>query len=176
MTNNDITTLLLVLAPAALVVASSYMLIRRMLEADLRRKQAEVFLLRRSETLKIRLSAIERLVMLMERLSPAELLLRTTRQADTAGELHLLLLDAIRNETEQYLPCQLYVSVDTWQLVTGARNSVISLINRSAADVRPNEPAIHLSKKILTDLQTLPAVPTTDAIAALREETQHLFA
>ena len=176
MTNNDITTLLLVLAPAALVVASSYMLIRRMLEADLRRKQAEVFLLRRSETLKIRLSAIERLVMLMERLSPAELLLRTTRQADTAGELHLLLLDAIRNETEQYLPCQLYVSVDTWQLVTGARNSVISLFNRSAADVRPNEPAIHLSKKILTDLQTLPAVPTTDAIAALREETQHLFA
>jgi hypothetical protein len=176
MINNDITTLLLALAPAALVMASSYLLIRRMLDADLRRKQAEVLLLRRGETLKIRFSAMEQLAVLMERLSPAELLLRTTRHAATAGELHLLLLDTIRNEMEQYLPYQLYVSVDTWLLVVGARNSVISLINQSATDVPPDAPAIHLSKKILTDLQTLPAVPTVDAIAALRKETQDLFA
>ncbi|MDR2802316.1 MAG: hypothetical protein LBB31_03770 [Prevotellaceae bacterium] len=176
MTNNDITTLLLVLAPAALVLASSYMLIRRMLDADLRRKQAEVLLLRRGETLKVRFAAMEQLVVLMEHLSPAELLLRTTRHAATAGELQMLLLDTVRNEMEQYLPYQLYVNVDTWQLVVAARNSIISLINQSAADVRPDEPAIHLSKKILTDLQTLPAVPTVDAIAALREEAKHLFA
>jgi hypothetical protein len=126
--------------------------------------------------LKIRLSAMERLVALMERLSPAELLLRTTRQVATAGELHLLLLDVLRTEMEPCLPCQLYVSVDAWQLVVGARNSVISLINQSSAEVRSDEPAMHLSKKILTGLQSLPAVPTADAIAALREETQHLFA
>lgn len=176
MTNNDITTLLLVLAPAALVLASSYMLLRRMLDADLRRKHAEVLLLQRGETLKIRFAAMEQLVVLMEHLSPAELLLRTTRHAATAEALQLLLLDTVRNEMEQYLPYQLYVNVDTWHMVVAARNSVVSLINRSAAEVRPDEPSIHLSKKILTDLQTLPAVPTVDAIAALRKEAQLLFA
>jgi hypothetical protein len=176
MATNDILTLLFILAPAALVAASSYMILRRMLEADLRRKQAEVLFHRRSEILKVRFTAMERLVVLMESLSPAELVLRTTRHAATAGELHRLLLDAVRSEMAQYLSCQLYVSMDTWQLITGARNSVVSLINQSAADVQPDEPAMHLSKKILTDLQQLPAVPTVDAIAALREETQHLFA
>ncbi|MDR1406409.1 MAG: hypothetical protein LBI89_04315 [Prevotellaceae bacterium] len=176
MINNDITTLLLVLAPAALVMASSYMLIRRMLDADLRRRQAEVLIHARSETLKIRLTAIERLAALMERLSPTELLLRTARCAATAEELQLLLLDTIRSETEQYLPCQLYVSMDTWQLIMGARNTVTALINRSATGVRPDEPAIHLSKQILTDLQSLPAEPAVDAIAALRKEAQLLFA
>ncbi|MDR3351035.1 MAG: hypothetical protein LBN98_05275 [Prevotellaceae bacterium] len=176
MTNNDITTLLLVLAPAALVMASSYMLLRRMLEADLRRKQAEVLLLRRGETLKIRLTAMEQLVALMERLSPQELLLRATRHAATAGELQLLLLDTLRSEMEQRLPCQLYVSVDTWQMVVAARNAIAALINRSAADVRPEEPAMHLSRKILTDMQALPPLPAVDAIAALREEAKLLFA
>ncbi|MDR2358416.1 MAG: hypothetical protein LBD87_01270 [Prevotellaceae bacterium] len=176
MTNNDITTLLLVLAPAALVLASSYLLLRRMLDADLRRKQAEVLLLRRGETLKIRFSAMEQLVVLMERLSPAELLLRTTRHAATAEALQLLLLDTVRNEMGQYLPFQLYVNVDTWEMIVAARNSVISLINRSAAEVRPSEPAIHLSNKILSNLQALPAVPTVDAITALRKEAQLLFA
>ncbi|MDR3132891.1 MAG: hypothetical protein LBU42_02575 [Prevotellaceae bacterium] len=176
MTNDDITTLLLVLAPATLVMASSYLLIRRMLEADLRRKKAEILFLRRGETLKIRFTAMERLVVLMERLSPAELLLRTTRQAATAGELQLLLLDAVRNEMERYQPYQLYVNVDTWQQVAAARNAIVALINQSAAEVRPDEPAIHLSKKILADLQALTALPTADAIAALREEAQHLFA
>ncbi len=176
MSNNDITTILMVVAPAALVLASAYMILRRMLEADQHRRQAEIRIHTRQETLKIRLHAIEQLVALMEHLSPPELILRTARSANTAAELQMLLLDIIRKETDEYLAYQIYVSIDTWQLVVGARNTITSLVNQSAAELQPNEPAINLSKKIIENTKDLPNLPTADAIAALRHEAQHLFA
>jgi hypothetical protein len=172
---NDITTLLLVLAPAALVLAASYTVLRKMIEADQRRRATELHLGARKETLQIRLHAMEQLVVLMERFAPTELVLRNTRNATTTAELHALLLDIVRKEMEAYLSCQLYVSLDTWQLIVSARNELVSLINRAAAEVPPNEPAIRLSKAIIETLQADAVVPTTDAIDALRKEAKRLF-
>ena len=89
--NSDISTLLLVLAPSALVLAAAYMVLRRMIDADQRRRQLELRINTHAETLKVRLNAIEQLVMLMELLSPTDLLVRTTRHAATVSELQALL-------------------------------------------------------------------------------------
>jgi hypothetical protein len=163
-------------APAALVAATAYVTLHKMLEADRLRRKTELLLHTQSDVLKLRLQGIEQLVLFMERLSPIELVLRTARSAATSAELQRLLLDTIRQEAEKYLPCQIYVGFDTWQLITGARNAVVSLVNQSAAALPPDETALCLSRKILDSVKELPALPTAEAIDALRQETQHLFA
>jgi len=173
--NSDISTLLLVLAPSALVLAAAYMVLRRMIDADQRRRQLELRINTHAETLKVRLNAIEQLVMLMELLSPTDLLVRTTRHAATVSELQALLLDLVRKEMTNYLSYQLYVSVDTWQLVLKVRNDLLTLINQSVAELQPDIPAIQLSKKMIDTLQQETEMPNAEAIEALRKEAQRLF-
>ena len=173
--NSDISTLLLVLAPSALVLAAAYMVLRRMIDADQRRRQLELRINTHAETLKVRLNAIEQLVVLMELLSPTDLLVRTTRHAATVSELQALLLDLVRKEMTNYLSYQLYVSVDTWQLVLKVRNDLLTLINQSVAELRPDIPAIQLSKKMIDTLQQETEMPNAEAIEALRKEAQRLF-
>jgi hypothetical protein len=172
---NDITSLLLVIAPAALVVASNYIILQRMIEADHHRRAIELRIHTRNETVKIRLHAIEQLMVLMERFSPAEFVLRYARNASIAADLQAVLLEAMRKEMENYLPFQLYVNIDTWQLVAGARNSLVSLINRATAALAPNEPAITLAKKIIEFAQAEQDSLPADAIEALRKEANLLF-
>jgi hypothetical protein len=172
---NDITTLLLVIAPAALVVASNYIILRRMIEADQRRRAIELRIHTRNETIKIRLHAIEQLMVLMEHFAPAEFVLRHARSTSTVSDLQVVLLDVVRKEMENYLSFQLYVNIDTWQLVAGARNSLVSLINRAAATVAPNEQAINLAKKIIELAQAEQESFTSDAIEALRKEAKLIY-
>jgi len=174
--SNDITTLLLVLAPASLMLGAVYLVLRRMLEADQHRRKAEILIGAKQETIRIRLHAIEQLTVFMEQLSPMELVTRTTRSAARAADLQLLLLDVVRNEMAQYMRYQLYVSMDTWKLIVNAHTTTNMLINQAAAAVRPEEPAINLSKNLIESLKDLDALPTAIAIEALRKEAQCLFA
>jgi len=173
--NSEISTLLLVLAPSALVLVASYMVLRRMLDADQRRRQVELRVHSHGETLKIRLQAIEQLVVLMEQLSPTDLVLRTTRHATTVMELQSLMLETVRKEMVNYLQYQLYVGLDTWQLVVSTRNNLHTLINQSAAELPPDASAIQLSKKIIDAIQQEPEMPNAEALEALRKEAQRLF-
>lgn len=173
---NDITTLLLVIAPAAMVVASNYFILRRMIESDNHRRAVELRVHTHHDTLKIRLHAVEQLVVLMDHFMPAEFVLRHARGVSTTADLQATLLDAARKEMEQHLSLQLYVSVDTWQLVEGARNALASLINRAAAALPPDGPSLNLAKKIVELAQAEEDSLPSDAISALRKETLRWFA
>ena len=67
-----------------------------------------------NQTLPLRLQAYERVVLFIERVNPANLLIRLNSTAYPAAELHSLIVTEIRNEYQHNVTQQLYVSNRAW--------------------------------------------------------------
>ncbi|MDR3180884.1 MAG: hypothetical protein LBT61_03025 [Prevotellaceae bacterium] len=120
----------------------------------------------------LQLQAYERLVLLMERMNPTELVLRYNNHAGTVADLQLFLLNAVREETAHNYAQQLYVSNAAWTQVMAARNTIMNLINQSAGALQPNDPAVALSKKIIDNAALFDPPPTLNAIKAIKAEAR----
>ena len=123
----------------------------------------------------LRLQAYERLVMLMERISPEALVMRPDMFARTSEQLHSQLLQTLRAEFDHNLSQQLYVSEEAWKKVRQAKNNSITLISNAARGMESNTPALELSHKILDMTVLLEQSVTDKAISELKREFQQLF-
>ena len=121
----------------------------------------------------LRLQAYERLVLLLERITPEALLMRTG--AKTCETLHRELLHTICTEFEHNLTQQLYVSTEAWNSVKNAKNYTITLINNAAREIEGNTPASQLSRKILDMAMELEQPITEKALNEIKREIQQLF-
>ena len=123
----------------------------------------------------VRLQAYERLVLLLERISPDSLVMRADYPAKTCKQLHSELLQTIRAEFDHNLSQQLYVSVEAWNSVRSAKNYSIALINNSVKGMEDDAPAIELSRRLL-DMTTEIGQPVIEkAINDLKREIQQIF-
>jgi len=123
----------------------------------------------------IRLQAYERLILLLERLSPESLVMRADYPAKTCKQLHSELLQTIRAEFEHNLSQQLYVSVEVWNSVRNAKNYCIAMINNAAKGMDDHAPAIVLSRKVLDMTIELDQPVIEKAINELKREIQQIF-
>lgn len=99
--------------------------------------------------LNLKLLAYERIILFIERMKPDSLIPRTVSAGYTNQEYHQILLGEIRKEFEYNLSQQLYLSENAWTIVSNFKNNMTTLINTSAGDCVPTEPASGLAKKIL---------------------------
>ena len=168
--NNDLSAILLILAIIFAILAGYFTFFHP------KKKQKPVnFPVPKNDFAPLRLQAYERLIMLMERITPSELVMRYVGQGGSVSDLQLLLLGAIRAEMEHNYTQQLYVSSEAWDHVITVRNEVSALINRAAMELQPEETAIVLSKKIIELAATEPLLSTTTAIKVLKAEAQALL-
>ena len=123
----------------------------------------------------IRLQAYERLVLLLERISPEALVMRANYPVKTCEQLHSELLQTIRAEFEHNLSQQLYVSVEAWNSVRNAKNYTVALINNAAKEMDNSAPAIELSRRILDLTMNLDPSIAEKAITELKREIQQIF-
>jgi hypothetical protein len=124
----------------------------------------------RQATFPMRMQAYERLAILMERLTPEELLLRYNKQASTVEELQIMLLSAVRSEYEHNAAQQIYVSPALWEMISNARHTLLTLINQSAVDLAPDAPSYQLAKRIIDHTTALSSPPTSHVLASIRTE------
>lgn len=163
------------LVPAALVLYGMYLTVKLLLQREADRHHNEVKQRYTETVVPIRLQAYERMVLFLERISPNHLLLRLGGQADTALDLQQLLLRDIRDEYNHNLSQQVYMSQGVWDQIQSAMNDVTTLINQASGDVRPDAPALDLSKRIFERIIQRDRQPTTDALRAVKDEIQQLF-
>ncbi|MFT4033896.1 MAG: hypothetical protein QM669_15890 [Siphonobacter sp.] len=140
--------LIKVLLPAGLVLYASFLFLRSFLNKQLieqkQTTQAEAI----KTTLPLRIQAYERLCLLLERISPNALLIRTAGQALNARDLQQLLLSEIREEFQHNVAQQLYVSDEAWERLRLTTQELSSLVNLAASDITTETPAIELARKI----------------------------
>ncbi|MFO7874345.1 MAG: hypothetical protein R6U62_07665 [Bacteroidales bacterium] len=170
---NDILYMLRYAIPSVVVFLTAYYLLKAFFQQENRRKQFDLAAERMRISLPLRLQAYERLILLLERISPNNLIMRVYRPEWSAKELQQQLVQSIRDEYTHNLSQQLYVSQETWDMINRAYEEMIGQINSLASSLDEKANAIDLSQKLLeTDLERS---ATNKAMYYLKSEARKVF-
>jgi hypothetical protein len=177
----DVTSSLLDLAkytiPSLVVLAASYMIVKKFLVSQTQRKQLALFQDAQDITLRLRLQAYERLVLFIERITPRQILPRVYAPDMTVRDLQLALTLTIRTEFEHNLSQQIYVSKNVWETVKNVKEQEINMINQIAKTLNPDAIAKELNTRILDlMLKAEGELPSEVALHIINEEVRRLLA
>ena len=182
----DLLEILKYILPAGVVLLTSWLLLKSFLNTqeeiqkrELKIKIDELNLKLKQEDKKyvtpIRLQAFERVVLFLERISPQSMIFRIQKPEQKVFQLQNMLLKTIRDEYEHNLSQQLYISKESWAMVKTAKEETIKIINTAAAEVKPDEMGIELSKRIFESSIGIEKLPTDRAIDMLKKEIHRMF-
>jgi hypothetical protein len=122
-----------------------------------------------------RITAYERIVIMLERITPTSLVMRQSAGARTAALLQLELIKSIREEFEHNVSLQVYVSPETWEKVKSAKEETTELVKMAYTRVRPENSGIELSHEIFKLEAATGNAAIRDAIAAVKTEMKRYF-
>ena len=170
-----VTEVLFFLAPALLVFFTAYYLIKKFLDTEQRLKFAELKVTMQKDLLPLRFQAYERIILLLERISPNNLLTRVFVPGMNVAEFHKEILIAIRSEFEHNVTQQVYITNSAWATVRESRDELIKTINLAMAECNPGAAGVELSKKIFETMIQKNEFPIQKAIDQVKNEAHQLF-
>ena len=130
---------------------------------------------RQAHILPLRLQAYERMILFIERINPANMLVRLHVSENSASEMHHLIISEIRIEFQHNIAQQLYTSNQTWMIVKRLKEDTIALINSAAKSLPDNASSLELNKTILIHLSNLDENPYDTALAMIKQDIHQLF-
>ncbi len=164
-----------ILIPLAMVLFSGFLIARVISKNKLEEKKIESRQISGSALTPLRLQAYERMTLYLERISPNYLLLRVYDNSLKVIDFQQLLQKEIREEYHHNLAQQVYLSEDLWEEIKQAMNEMLAMVNQSAGELKPDEPAINLSKRIFDKVIIDGNNPTSVALSKLKKEVHQLF-
>jgi hypothetical protein len=173
--DKSLSDVLLYFVPAVLVLGGMFIVIKRFLDRDRQLRTIDLKKEMHKDSLPLRLQAIERLVLLLERISPDSILTRVHRAGITAGQLHSDLVTTVRAEFEHNLSQQIYVSTTAWQAVKNAKDEMTKLFNLALGEVGAHASGVQLSSKIYDLMIQNDNYPHQKALDVLKNEARHLI-
>lgn len=127
------------------------------------------------QTLPLRLQAYERLVLFIDRLNPANLLIRLNGNGYSAAELHSIILNEIRTEYQHNVTQQIYVTAQTWAVVKRTKEDTINLLNNAVKAMPENATGLDYGRVLLTHLSKIEDNPYDIATDLIRKDLEHIF-
>lgn len=143
--------LLKIILPAGIVLYGMYLVVVSFLSKDREKLLVELKTQNTQVILPVRLQAAERLCLLLERITPNNLVRRSNPSQYTAAELHPLLLSEVREEFNHNFSQQVYFSDETWEAVKRAVEDVVTLLNLSRQSLGPEASGMELAKAIFSN-------------------------
>jgi len=163
------------LIPALLVLYAMYLTVKSVLEKDIERKEVD-FKIKNYETiLPLRLQAYERIALLLERISPNNIMLRLNNPGLTAKEFQIILVKEIREEFNHNLSQQIYIDENTWVLVRKAIEDTINLINQSAMNLKEEAKGMDLTKAVFAEIMQNEVDSVQHALSQLKKEVSQFY-
>jgi hypothetical protein len=162
--------------PGLVVFITAYYLLKMQLDSQ----QAILMQQRLNEavktTLPLRLQAYERLMLLCDRTSITNMLLRIRMPGMTVGELRSALLLTLNQEFEHNTSQQLYVSDTLWRIILLARDETMAAIAQAAESLDPQSPDEAMVQRLIriVDAQENGS-PLQKAMTAIRTEAGRLM-
>lgn len=167
--------LLKITIPAGLVLYLAYLLVRSFLQKQLDEIAFSVRQKNQEIVVPIRLQAYERIVLLLERITPSNLISRLSSSDYTAEEFQQILIHEIRNEFNHNLSQQVYMSDSAWTYVTTAVEQTISIINSSTNALDEKAKGFDLARAIIENSAGEEMDTPKQAIRYIKEEIQDVF-
>ncbi len=121
----------------------------------------------------LRLQAYERMTLFLERISPANLVVRIKAQNDNKQAYELSLIHTIETEFEHNLTQQIYISEECWNVISTSKNATVQLIFDAAKDLNVSN-SDQLREAIIKKVMNKQA-PSDTALAFIKEEVNTLL-
>jgi hypothetical protein len=128
-----------------------------------------------TQTLPLRLQAYERLVLYIERVNPANMLIRINAPSYSAQELYGIIMDEVRTEYQHNITQQIYVTGRAWGVIKHVKEDTLSIVTNAFKAIPPDATGLELSKTILGQLSHLEENPYEVGADMLRVDIQELF-
>ena len=170
-----LTDFLQILVPAALVLYAVFLTVRSFLQRDLDKKLVELKISNNDTILPLRLQAYERVCLLLERISPNNMLLRMSDPSFNALQFQQLVIKEIREEFNHNLSQQVYMSEEAWEKVRATVNELIAVVNAAAEGLSVEHNSVDLSQRIFDGMIQLDRDPVGEALSLCKKEIQQLF-
>ncbi|WP_443945946.1 hypothetical protein ACJVDH_02220 [Pedobacter sp. AW1-32] len=129
----------------------------------------------KKELLPLRLQAHERLILFIDRLNPANLLLRLHQQGIKLSVLQAAVIQEIRTEYQHNITQQLYVGSETWAVVRKLKEDTIAMVNNAAQSLPAEANGVDLSKLILQHMASINDNPYDLTMELVKKDIQALF-
>jgi hypothetical protein len=171
----DFLEILKYVLPSGVVFATAYFLLKAFLDNGNQKKMIEMKMSNQTATMPVRLQAYERVILLLERISPGSLVMRVTQPGMTAFQLQTALIQNIRDEFEHNLAQQIYFSSTAWELAKNAKEETIKLVNIAASKLNESATALDLGSVIFEMSAKTDKLPVTSAIEYIKKEVRQLF-
>lgn len=124
----------------------------------------------------LRLSAYERLIVMLERSRPSSVVLRSNRPGMTCTLLQLEMIRNIREEFDHNVSLQMYVSEHTWANIQQAKSDILELFKVSYSKVNPNDNGMYLSNFVMEMEAAVGNPAIENALRSLRIEMMTHYA
>lgn len=169
-------TLVAVLAiGGSITVAFAWYLIRNEVQKYFSLKSFEARKEERIHLLPLRLQAHERMIVFIERINPANLLVRLHQQGISAKELQAVILTEIRTEYQHNVTQQLYVSSANWNVLRKLKEDTIAMFNNAVAGLPADASGIDLSRKVLEHMAAIAENPYDLSLELIQKDIHQLF-
>tara|TARA_R110001583_G_scaffold84281_3_gene221834 strand:- start:1302 stop:1823 length:522 start_codon:yes stop_codon:yes gene_type:complete len=125
------------------------------------------------EALPIKLQAYERMTLFLERMNPANLLIRISSINNDKKAYVISLMNTIEQEFEHNLTQQIYISEKCWNIIVTSKNATMQLIKTTAEEDTITN-AQEFRETILMKMLNKTS-PSTTALAFIKEEVRSLI-
>jgi len=163
------------LIPALIVFIITYYQFKVFFETEYQKRSLDLKQEQQRTMHPLKLQAYERLILLMERMSPESLVLRVHKPGITATQMKVELINDINNEFNHNLSQQLYVSHQAWQVIRVTKEEMVNLVNTAYQELGPNAVGIDLSKAIFNRTMQMETLPTQKALLFIKREFDLVF-
>ncbi len=171
----DLVHILSIILPAGIVLFGMYLVVKTFTQKELEKRVVEIKLKNAEVIVPIRLQAYERLCLLLERLSPGNLVVRVNESNFNSAYLHHRLLTEIREEFNHNLAQQVYVSHSNWMMIKNTVDELIGTINLAYKTVDSESKSVELAKAIFEQWQAKEQDPINLTLGHLKAEIQKIF-
>lgn len=161
--------------PSGIVFATAYFMLKSFLDDQRKIEVLKAKAASQTNTLPTKLQAYERLILLLERIEPNQMVPRVHRPAMSASVFKRELQKTVRDEYEHNLTQQLYVSPAAWSAVLESRNAVLQLIELASKNVPENSTGVQLSSALFDILAKAGVSPTAGGIEVIKQEARQLL-
>jgi hypothetical protein len=168
--------ILKIILPAGVVFAAAFLVVKRFLDNDERKREQELKKSSHATIMPLKLQAYERIVLFLERVNPNTLVVRVNKTGMNAHQLHMELIKTIKSEYEHNLSQQIYMSYGAWELVKTTKEEITKLINITATKVAHDSPGNELAMMILNVASNLgKKLPNDIALDYIKKEVNSSF-
>ena len=158
-----------------IIVLAAHYLIKSLLSEYLPAAKPQKDSGKQQQLLALRLQAHERLVVFIDRINPANLLLRLHQPGATAGDLQAVILHEIRTEFQHNVTQQLYISTDNWKVIKKIKEDTIAMVNNAVSTLPQEATGAELSRKILNHLAGMEHNPYELTLEVLKKDIHQMF-